>query len=330
MAALGEMPFGRYYGSVDATPLFVVLAGAYYERTGDRALRRVALAARRGRAAAGSTRYGDRDGDGFVEYQRQSRRRAGPPGLEGLGRRGLPRRRLAGRGPDRAVRGPGLRLRRAARRRRAGRGARPTRARGRAGRARPSSCASASSRRSGARSWRPTRWRSTATSGRAACARPTPASACSPASPARSAPRASRGRCSAPDVVLRLGRAHGRRGRGPLQPDVVPQRLGLAARQRPDRAGARALRLGRAGAADLDRRCSRPACTSTCTGCPSCSAAFPAQPGEGPVLYPVACAPQAWSAASVFLLFQACLGLEVERLREARVPAAPAAARRAR
>src|SRR5262249_40134939 len=31
MAALKEMPFGRYYGSVDATPLFVVLAGAYYE-----------------------------------------------------------------------------------------------------------------------------------------------------------------------------------------------------------------------------------------------------------------------------------------------------------
>ncbi len=37
MAALKEMPFGRYYGSVDATPLFVLLAGAYYERTGDRA-----------------------------------------------------------------------------------------------------------------------------------------------------------------------------------------------------------------------------------------------------------------------------------------------------
>src|SRR5262249_4808956 len=34
-------------------------------------------------------------------------------------------------------------------------------------------------------------------------------------------------------------------------------------------------------------------------------------PGEGPVLYPVACAPQAWAAASVFLLFQACLGLTV-------------------
>jgi glycogen debranching enzyme len=38
---------------------------------------------------------------------------------------------------------------------------------------------------------------------------------------------------------------------------------------------------------------------------------FPQDPGERPVLYPVACAPQAWSAASVFLLFQACLGLEI-------------------
>jgi glycogen debranching enzyme len=37
---------------------------------------------------------------------------------------------------------------------------------------------------------------------------------------------------------------------------------------------------------------------------------FAHEPGEGTALYPVACAPQAWSAASVFLL-QACLGLEV-------------------
>jgi glycogen debranching enzyme len=41
---------------------------------------------------------------------------------------------------------------------------------------------------------------------------------------------------------------------------------------------------------------------------------FGREPGEPPVLYPVACAPQAWSAASVFLLFQACLGLEVSAL----------------
>jgi glycogen debranching enzyme len=35
MAALGEVPFGRYYGSIDATPLFVALAHAYWQRTGD-------------------------------------------------------------------------------------------------------------------------------------------------------------------------------------------------------------------------------------------------------------------------------------------------------
>lgn len=38
MAALQEVPFQRYYGGVDSTPLFVMLAGAYEERTGDRAL----------------------------------------------------------------------------------------------------------------------------------------------------------------------------------------------------------------------------------------------------------------------------------------------------
>ncbi|MBI3288408.1 MAG: amylo-alpha-1,6-glucosidase, partial [Elusimicrobia bacterium] len=35
MAALAEIPFGRYYGTVDATPLFVVLAGEYLARTED-------------------------------------------------------------------------------------------------------------------------------------------------------------------------------------------------------------------------------------------------------------------------------------------------------
>jgi glycogen debranching enzyme len=38
MAVLGEVPFGRYYGGVDTTPLFVALAGAYADRTGDAAL----------------------------------------------------------------------------------------------------------------------------------------------------------------------------------------------------------------------------------------------------------------------------------------------------
>lgn len=40
LAHFGQVPYGRYYGSVDATPLFLVLLGAYAERTGDTALAR--------------------------------------------------------------------------------------------------------------------------------------------------------------------------------------------------------------------------------------------------------------------------------------------------
>jgi glycogen debranching enzyme len=71
MAALGEVPFGRYYGSVDATPLFIVLAGAYFERTADRPfLDRLWLHIQR--ALTWIDQYGDVDGDGFVEYARHS------------------------------------------------------------------------------------------------------------------------------------------------------------------------------------------------------------------------------------------------------------------
>jgi glycogen debranching enzyme len=69
MARLGEVPFGRYYGSVDSTPLFVLLAGRYFQRTGDiETLRRLwphILA-----ALGWIDGSGDRDGDGFVEYHR--------------------------------------------------------------------------------------------------------------------------------------------------------------------------------------------------------------------------------------------------------------------
>ncbi len=71
MAALGEVPFRRYYGSVDATPLFVMLAGAYLERTADVAtLRR--LWPNIEAALRWIDVYGDRDRDGFVEYGRKS------------------------------------------------------------------------------------------------------------------------------------------------------------------------------------------------------------------------------------------------------------------
>jgi glycogen debranching enzyme len=71
MAALNEVPFARYYGSVDSTPLFVMLAGEYYERTGDLATIR-ALWPNIERALDWITRYGDLDADGLVEYQRVS------------------------------------------------------------------------------------------------------------------------------------------------------------------------------------------------------------------------------------------------------------------
>lgn len=79
MAMLGEVPFRRYYGTVDATPLFVVLAGAYFERTGDHAFMREIwphIVA----ALDWIDQHGDRDGDGFVEYHRHS-----PDGLVNQG-----------------------------------------------------------------------------------------------------------------------------------------------------------------------------------------------------------------------------------------------------
>lgn len=71
MARTGEVPFGRYYGSADATPLWLVLLGETFDWTGD--LRLVeelwpnALA-----ALEWVDRHGDLDGDGFIEYRRRA------------------------------------------------------------------------------------------------------------------------------------------------------------------------------------------------------------------------------------------------------------------
>jgi glycogen debranching enzyme len=73
MAALGEIPFAAYYGSVDATPLFVLLAGRYHHRTGDDATIRL-LWPHIEAALAWIDRDGDMDGDGFVEYARATDR----------------------------------------------------------------------------------------------------------------------------------------------------------------------------------------------------------------------------------------------------------------
>src|SRR5947207_11356885 len=73
MAALGEVPFGLYYGTVDATPLFVMLAGLYAERTGDdEAI--IALWPAIEAALGWIDGPADPDQDGFVEYRRADER----------------------------------------------------------------------------------------------------------------------------------------------------------------------------------------------------------------------------------------------------------------
>lgn len=70
MALLNEIPFKQYYGTIDATPLFIVLAGSYYLRTGDLETIR-ALWPNIELALNWIEKYGDIDGDLFVEYARK-------------------------------------------------------------------------------------------------------------------------------------------------------------------------------------------------------------------------------------------------------------------
>jgi glycogen debranching enzyme len=71
MARLREVPFDRYYGTVDATPLFLVLAAAYYERTADLGFLRDIWPNLQA-ALEWIDQSGDTDGDGFVEYSRRA------------------------------------------------------------------------------------------------------------------------------------------------------------------------------------------------------------------------------------------------------------------
>jgi glycogen debranching enzyme len=79
LARSGEIPHTPYYGSVDATPLWVILYASAFRWTADyeaaQELWPNALAALRW-----VDEYGDRDGDGYVEYQKRS-----PQGLDNQG-----------------------------------------------------------------------------------------------------------------------------------------------------------------------------------------------------------------------------------------------------
>ena len=110
MTRAGEMPFGPYYGSVDATPLWLILLSETFNWTADEQLVKDLLP-NAYRALEWIDSYGDLDGDGFMEYQRRS-----PKGLANQGWKDswdaiMHRDGEVAKASDRVVRSAGLCLR---------------------------------------------------------------------------------------------------------------------------------------------------------------------------------------------------------------------------
>ena len=224
----------------------------YYERTGDRALGRIPLAATLKPHFVGSTKYGDRDKDGFVEYERRS-----PDGLLHQGWRdsddavfhadGTP-----AQGPIALCEVQGYvyaaQLAGGALATLLGEVERAAHVRQRAERLqerfeRAFWCEDLSSYAMALDGdKRPCRVRAS-----------NAGQACSPASPRRSCRNAWPTRSSAPRFILRLGRANGGGLGDPLQSYELSQRLGLAPRQRADCIRTRAIRSDGASVAHLER-----------------------------------------------------------------------------
>ena len=312
MAALREVPFGRYYGSVDATPLFVMLAEAYHRRTADRALIE-SIWPNLDRALH------------WIDVARRSRRRrlrrvhaAVEPrpelaGLEGLGRLDLARQRRAGDRPDRAVRGPGLRLRGAPGRRRA------RRALGRTDRA-----AQLADQADQLRSrFERTFWSDEL--GSYALALDGDKRPCAV-------------RASNAGHALFTGIASADRARRVVDALLDDRSFSGWGIRTLDAAEARYNPISYHNgsvwphdnaliAAGMARYGHKQACARVTAALyqaalhfdlrrmPELFCGFRSRPHEGPTLYPVACAPQAWAAGAVFLLLQACLGLDIDAVR---------------
>ena len=149
---------------------------------------------------------------------------------------------------------------------------------------------------------------STATSDRSTRSPPTWATACGPASSTRTRPPRSPSTCCAREMFTGWGVRTLASDDGRLQPDELPQRLGLAARQRHRRRRPDALRLRRGGPAHRRRRCStRP--THFGGRLPELFCGFDRAEFDPPVPYPTSCSPQAWAAAAPLLLVRSLLGL---------------------
>ena len=311
MAALGEVPFGHYYGSVDATPLFVMLAGAYAQRTGDYALDPRAVARHRARAGLDRRRRRPRR---RRLHRVCARRRDGPrqPGLEGFARRRLPRRRPPGRRarsrwsrcratsmppsawPPLCARELGMPERAAELEAQAERAAPPLR-RGVLVRGDRHLCAGARRRKA------PCKVR-TSNAGHAL--------ATGIALPRPRAPR--RRAADAALVLFRLGHPHRRQGEARYNPmsyhngSIWPHDNALIAQGwRGTAASAASVCVRGAGAGD--------AATWTTAACPELFCGFRRRPGRGPTLYPAACSPQAWAAGAPFLHAAGDAGLEFDQ-----------------
>ena len=287
-----------YYGSIDATPLFVMLLGE---------LRRWGLA---DDVVDELLPHADRALDWIDDVRRPRRRRL----------RRVPARDRPAASPTRAGRTRGTRsasptatLRRDARSRLRGAGLRVRRvpgprrtSRDEAGDAATPSALPGQGRRAAervqpgllARRTRAgTRSASTPTSARSTRWRRTWATACGPASSTRGRAAVVADALMSPEMFSRLGHPHAGVVDGGVQPGQLPQRLGLAPRQRDQRRRPDALRLRRRGP-PRHRRPARRRRRTTAAACPSCSPGSPATRCPVPAVYPTSCSPQAWAAAS--------------------------------
>ena len=124
--------------------------------------------------------------------------------------------------------------------------------------------------------------------------------------------RPGRDRGEAHDVrrdVLGLGPAYAGGVDGGVQPGELPQRLRVAARQRDRGRGDDALRL-RGGGAPCDRARSSTSPPRSADGCPSCSPGFERGHPATPAAYPTSCSPQAWASAAPLLWLRSLLRVD--------------------